>query len=184
MGNVRGLPLSIGLIRRFRLNPSPWCLNYTNDGLPAGMHMDVLDHDLLLALAAMAIERVEQHANARELAGLVQIIPDEPGRLIGSQGHQMIRRAADILHVLAVEPFGQVRRDIAGAVVGEKLWPVDDLWPVEPDKVSRVEISRRTPSTKHLADITAFSAQRRRSTLRFRQRLPGRRALLPVPRNG
>ena len=39
----------------------------------------------------------------------------------------MIRRAADMLHVLAVEPFGQVGRDVAGAVVGEKPWPVDDL---------------------------------------------------------
>jgi DNA-binding transcriptional LysR family regulator len=38
-------------------------------------------------------------------------------------GHRMIRRAADMLHVLAVEPFGQVRRDVAGAVVGEKPWP-------------------------------------------------------------
>ena len=36
-----------------------------------------------------------------------------------SLGHRMIRRAADMLHVLAVEPFGQVRRDVAGAVVGE-----------------------------------------------------------------
>jgi hypothetical protein len=39
----------------------------------------------------------------------------------------MIRRATDVLHVLAVEPFRQVRRDVAGAVVGEKPWPVDDL---------------------------------------------------------
>ena len=41
-------------------------------------------------------------------------------------GHRMIRRAADMLHVLAVEPFGEVGRDVAGAVVGEKPWPVDD----------------------------------------------------------
>ena len=43
----------------------------------------------------------------------------------------MIRRAADKPHVLAVEPFGQVRRDVAGAVVGEKPWPVDDRCLVE-----------------------------------------------------
>jgi hypothetical protein len=30
-------------------------------------------------------------------------------------GHRMIRRAADMLDVLAVEPYGQVRRDVAGA---------------------------------------------------------------------
>jgi hypothetical protein len=40
-------------------------------------------------------------------------------------GHRMIRRTT-VLHVLAVEPFRQVRRDVAGAVVGEKPWPVDD----------------------------------------------------------
>ena len=47
-------------------------------------------------------------------------------------GHRVIGRAADMPHVLAVEPFGQVRRDVAGAVVGEKPWPVDDLRLVEP----------------------------------------------------
>jgi len=46
-------------------------------------------------------------------------------------GHRMIRRAADVLHVLAVELFSQVRRNVAGAVVGEKPWPVDDLRLVE-----------------------------------------------------
>jgi hypothetical protein len=34
--------------------------------------MDMLDRDLLLALAAMAIERIEQHGRgARQLVGLV-----------------------------------------------------------------------------------------------------------------
>ena len=38
-------------------------------------------------------------------------------------GHRMIRRAADMLHVLAVEPFRQVRRDVAGAVApSEGVW--------------------------------------------------------------
>jgi hypothetical protein len=42
-------------------------------------------------------------------------------------GHWMVRCAADMRHVLAIEPFRQVRRDVAGAVVGEKPWPVDDF---------------------------------------------------------
>ena len=33
-----------------------------------------------------------------------------------SSGHGVIGRATDVLHVLAVEPFRQVRRDVAGAV--------------------------------------------------------------------
>ncbi len=35
-------------------------------------------------------------------------------------GHRMIRRATDVPDILAIEPFGQVCRDVAGAVVGEK----------------------------------------------------------------
>src|ERR1700676_1417292 len=46
-------------------------------------------------------------------------------------GHRVIGRATDVLHVLPVEPFRQVRRDVAGTIVGEKPWPVDDLCLVE-----------------------------------------------------
>ena len=52
-------------------------------------------------------------------------------------GHRVIGRATDVLHVLPVEPFRQVRRDVAGAIVGEKPWPVDDLCLVE-SRVSSV----------------------------------------------
>jgi hypothetical protein len=42
------------------------------------MNVDVLDRDLLLALPAVAIERVEQHREgAGKLASLAQIIPEE-----------------------------------------------------------------------------------------------------------
>jgi hypothetical protein len=51
----------MGLTLRFRLNPSPRGLNHTDHGLPAGMNVDVLDRDLLLALAAVTIECIEQH---------------------------------------------------------------------------------------------------------------------------
>ena len=49
-----------------------------------------------------------------------------------SLGHRMVRGATDMRHLLAIEPFGQVRRDVARAVVGEKPWPVDDLRLVAP----------------------------------------------------
>jgi hypothetical protein len=43
------------------------------------MNVYVLDLDLLLAFAAIAIERVEQQGKgADELASLIQIIPEEP----------------------------------------------------------------------------------------------------------
>lgn len=74
--NLLGKLLSIWLILRFRLNPSPRCLDYADHGLPAGMNVHVLDRDPLLALAAMAIERIEQHCESSgELTGLVQMFP-------------------------------------------------------------------------------------------------------------
>jgi hypothetical protein len=60
------LSLSIGLILRFRLNPSPRCFNYAYHGLPAGMNVHVFYRDLLLAFAAVTIQRVEQHGKVRE----------------------------------------------------------------------------------------------------------------------
>jgi hypothetical protein len=36
--------------------------------------------------------------------------------------HRIIRCATDVPDILAIEPFGQVCRDVAGAVVGEKPW--------------------------------------------------------------
>jgi hypothetical protein len=52
--NLRSVPASIASMRMV-LNPSPRCLNHTDHGLPAGMHVHVLLH----ALPAMAIECVE-----------------------------------------------------------------------------------------------------------------------------
>jgi hypothetical protein len=43
----------------------------------------------------------------------------------------MVTCATDVLYVLAMEPFGQVRRDVAGSVVGETPWPVNDVCLVE-----------------------------------------------------
>ena len=64
----------MGLILRFRLNPTPWG-HHTDHGLPAGMNVNVLDCDLLLALAAMVIERIEQHGvRPGNLVGLAQVL--------------------------------------------------------------------------------------------------------------
>jgi hypothetical protein len=59
----------------------PQGLNYTNDGLPAGMNGNVLHCDLLRALPAMAIERVEQHCEgARELPAWFNGLLTKPDR--------------------------------------------------------------------------------------------------------
>jgi hypothetical protein len=50
----------MGLILRFRSIPTPRGLDHTDHRLPTGVHMDVLDRDLLLAFASVAIETFEQ----------------------------------------------------------------------------------------------------------------------------
>jgi hypothetical protein len=46
-------------------------------------------------------------------------------------GHGVIGRAANMVHVLAIEPFGEVGRDVARAVVRQEPWPVDDRGPIQ-----------------------------------------------------
>src|ERR1700730_9211504 len=51
------------------------------------MHMDVLDRDLLLALATMAVKRLDQsRVGARELVGLVQVIAPALEGLLADHG--------------------------------------------------------------------------------------------------
>jgi hypothetical protein len=73
----RGLPcmgnlFCMGLILWFRAIPTPRGLDYADHRLPAGMDVDVLYRHLLLALAAVTIERLEQYrVSARKLVCLV-----------------------------------------------------------------------------------------------------------------
>jgi hypothetical protein len=56
-----------------------------------------------------------------------------------SLGHRIIRRAADMPHVLAVEPFGQVRRDIAG---GRLRSPFAQGWDQMDAMVIGIDVSK------------------------------------------
>ena len=58
MGN---LPC-MGLILGFLLSPSPRGLNHPDHSLATGVHMHVFHRDLLLALAAVAIEGLAPRA--------------------------------------------------------------------------------------------------------------------------
>jgi hypothetical protein len=53
--------LCMGLIHQFLSIPRPPGFNRADYGLSASMHVDVLYGDLLLTVAAMPIESVEQH---------------------------------------------------------------------------------------------------------------------------
>jgi hypothetical protein len=65
MGNL----LCMGLILRFPLIPSPRVLDSADHSPPAGVYMDVLDRDLLLTLAAMFVEGIEQRRSTRNQIG-------------------------------------------------------------------------------------------------------------------
>lgn len=65
---------SMGLILRFRLAPAPRSFNHPDDCLSSGMHVDVLHCDLLLALAAVSVQRLQQGCKGPgELVGLGQV---------------------------------------------------------------------------------------------------------------
>ena len=57
MGNL----LCMGLILQFESIPSPGGLDGANHRLSSGVNVDVLDRDLLLALAAIALQRLKLH---------------------------------------------------------------------------------------------------------------------------
>jgi hypothetical protein len=60
------------LFLQFVAIPSPRGLDHSDDSLTARVNMNVLNRDLLLAFAAMAIESIEQHGvGARQLVGLI-----------------------------------------------------------------------------------------------------------------
>jgi hypothetical protein len=50
----------MGLFLGFRLVPSPGPADSSDNGLPAGVDVDVLDDDLLLGLPKVAMERLQQ----------------------------------------------------------------------------------------------------------------------------
>jgi hypothetical protein len=73
----------MGLILKFPGSPSPGGPHHADDSLTAGMHVDVLYRHLLLALAAMPVESLEEHGvRARQLVGLVQVPTSALRRLL------------------------------------------------------------------------------------------------------
>src|SRR5260370_38207078 len=52
-------------------------------------------------------------------------------------GHRVVGSPADVGHVVTLQPFRQVVRDIRGAVVGQQPWPMEDPGFVEPRGIQR-----------------------------------------------
>ena len=74
-----GESLCMGLSCAFLLTPTPSRaararLDCPHNGLPARVHMDVLDRDLLLTLAPVPVQALQQGGvGARELVGWVRL---------------------------------------------------------------------------------------------------------------
>jgi hypothetical protein len=83
MGNL----LCMGLILRFRAIPTPRRLHHAHHRLTTGMNVDVLDRDLLLALAAVAVEGFEQRGEAAgELVRLGEVLAPAFEGLLADHG--------------------------------------------------------------------------------------------------
>src|SRR4051812_22336509 len=103
--------LCMGLSAAFLLTPTPSRsarararLDRTHDGLPARMHMDVLDRDLLLTLAPVPVQGLQQgDVGAGELVGLGEALLSALKSLVRDHG------APVALH------SGTVRRDHLGS---------------------------------------------------------------------
>ena len=71
----------MGLFLQFLLTPTPRSFDIADYGLPARVDMDMLDRDLLLALAAMLVERLQQcRPGTRELICLIEVLAPSLGR--------------------------------------------------------------------------------------------------------
>src|SRR5262245_438634 len=77
----------MGLFLRFRCEPSPPALDVADDGLTALVDVDMLHRDLLLALAAVPVEGIEQsRVGAGELVRLAQSFPSALEGLVADHG--------------------------------------------------------------------------------------------------
>jgi hypothetical protein len=78
---LRGVDLLISV------EPLPPGLDRADHRLPAGMDVDVLHYDFLLAFAAVPVERVEQHrVGAGDLVGLAEVFASALERLFADHG--------------------------------------------------------------------------------------------------
>ena len=112
MGNL----FCMGLILKFGAIPTPRCLDNSDHRLPAGMDVDVFNRHLLLALAAVAVERFDQRGEgAGELIRLVQVFAPalealgDPGVVVALHrrvvGRDQLRRHHTLQHVLRANSF-------------------------------------------------------------------------------
>src|SRR5262245_57031380 len=95
MGKFWGNLLCMGLFLRFATIPTPRSLDRPYDGLPARMDVDMLDGHLLLALAAMVVEGVEQRGpRAGELVRLIEALAPSLEGLLGEHRPSIALHAA------------------------------------------------------------------------------------------
>jgi hypothetical protein len=78
---------SMGLLLTFDRHPTPGVLNVADDRLPAGVDVDVLDGDLLLAVAPVPVQGLKQGGvGAAKFVRLGQALAPALDRLLADHG--------------------------------------------------------------------------------------------------
>ncbi|WP_373054740.1 hypothetical protein [Thioalkalivibrio sp.] len=77
----------MSLFLRFAAAPTPLVLDHADHSLAAGVDMDVFNHDLLLPLATMAVESLQEgREGAGEFVCLIEIFPPTIEGLFAQHG--------------------------------------------------------------------------------------------------
>lgn len=100
---------------------------------------DIVDAFMIAGIVIVIDEGIDL---AFEIAGQIVVV-EQNAVLQGlvpafdfSLGLRMIRRAADMLHVLVLEPRRQISCNIGCTIVAEQSWPLRDGDVIEPDAAS------------------------------------------------
>ena len=107
---------------------------FQQDGL-AAPEVDIGGREVIQALGVAPVVVVldEDAELGFEITGQIIVLQQDPvleglvPALDLALGLGMVRCATDMLQALIIEPFGQVAGEIAGSVVGQQPWLMDDL---------------------------------------------------------
>ena len=107
---------------------------FQQDGL-AAPEVDIGGREVIQALVvAPVVVVLDEGADlGLEITGQIIVLEQDPvieglaPALNLALGLGMVRCATDMLHALIIEPLSQVAGDIAGSVVGQQPWLMDDL---------------------------------------------------------
>jgi hypothetical protein len=73
-------------------------------------------------------------------------------------GHEVMGRAANATHILAIEPFGELGRDVARAVIRQEPRPVQDCGLIKPGSLQCQAEARVAVTSSAFIVVHSFQA--------------------------